>query len=120
MKKEGLIKRNKDCGLNELHAADSQSSSLSCQVSEKQATDSSLDFVGSQPSQSEDESGDSSYIIDLLTSLDKKGEELTMTQSEVQSLLSETDELLSEYKVTVKAMKDRLADRKNKLRKPKA
>ena len=117
MQKEDLIKKDKEFGLDEMHSADSQSNAHSCQVIEKQSKDTSID---DQVSGDEDVPVDSSYILDLANSLNKQEKELTISQLELQTVMGEADELLSEYKVSVKLMKDKLADRKNKLGRPKA
>jgi hypothetical protein len=122
MKKEDLIKREKMDALDVLQCADTQASSLSSQVVERQAIDitRSEEAINDQKNNTEDVSEDSSYILDLLTSLDKQGMKLTTSQSEVQSLLGETNALMSEYNMSVKVMKDKLEDREIKLRKSKA
>jgi len=115
MKKEDLIKRGEN-EHDELNCADSQSSLLSSQVVEMKKIDHTSLIEGI-----EDQSGrtEASYILDLITSLNKQGKELNITQTEVQTLLEESGELLSEYEISVKIMKEKLADRIIKLRMPK-
>ncbi len=105
MKKEDLTKGNEEPVLDVLHSVDVQPSTAPHQVAKNEDS----------CEETKDESGESSYLLDLVTSLDKQEKELTMSQTEVQKLLGETDELLSVYKVSVEAMKNKLADRKNKL-----
>ncbi len=105
MKKEDLIKENEESVLDVLHNVDAQASTAPRQVVENKDSCEEI----------KDESGESSYLLDLVTSLDEQEKKLTMSQTAVQALLGETDELLSEYKVSVKTMKDKLADRKTKL-----
>ena len=120
MRKEYLIKRDKNTQA-ELHCVDSHAGSLSSQVVEMKAIDktSSVEGIDDQASKIEDGSSDSSYILNLITSLGKQEKELTITQTEIQTLLVESDELLAEYKVSVKVMKEKLSDRIIKLRMPK-